>query len=549
MVLIMNKLATSEHPFVPVTLGTSTEPSSPAPIHALPDEVMIHIFSGLNAQELTTCSSVCRQWCGLSQDQFLWKNLFISRFPTCNHLGIDDFQKAYQDQLHLYSNFANGVYASHTLTGHTGKVYSLAVVDGKLISGSSDDTIKVWDLETHKCVHTLTGHTSTVYSLAVVDGKLISGSSDDTIKVWDLETHKCVHTLTGHTGTVYSLAVVDGKLISGSWDRTIRVWDLETQECAHTLTGNTGTVYSLAVVDGKLISSSSDDTIKVWDLETQECAHTLTGHTGTVYSLAVVDGKLISGSDDDTIKVWDLETHKCVHTLTGHTNTVYSLAVVDGKLISGSSDDTIKVWDLETHKCVHTLTEHMGGVSSLAVVDGKLISGSGDDTIKVWDFKATNDEILKEIADLFMNGDATAMDRFSRMSQKEKNEIYGELYKIIKPSLSRDYFGCAEHAFLGTEGLSSTPQQKAQAIQNYLLRKTAKLFEGDGYDCKKAMERFLRLPKEVRGQVYGELFMILNPSSPYPLYGEHAFHSLEGLSATPNQKAQAIYNYLNRRTG
>ncbi len=549
MVLIMNKLAASEHPLVPVTLGTSTEPSSPAPIHALPDEVMIHIFSGLNAQELTTCSSVCKEWRELSQDNVLWKRLFNSIFPTCNSAGIENFKKAYHDQLALYSNFANGVYASHTLTGHADGVNSLAVADGKLFSGSSDGTIKVWDLETNRCLYTLTGHADGVRSLAVADGKLFSGSSDCTIKVWgDLETNRCLYTLTGHANWVFCLAVADGKLFSGSSDGTIKVWDLETNRCLYTLTGHANWVFCLAVADGKLFSGSYDGTIKVWgDLETNRCLYTLTGHADGVRSLAVADGKLFSGSSDGTIKVWDLETNRCLYTLTGHADGVRSLAVADGKLFSGSSDCTIKVWgDLETNRCLYTLTGHADGVRSLAVADGKLFSGSYDRTIKVWDFKTSNDAIFEEIAGQFQSGVPTAMDRFSRMPAKEKNKVYGELYEILKP-FSNEYFGCAEHAFQDQHGLTSTPQQKALAIRNYLLRKTAKLFEGDEYDRKAAMERFMQLPKEVREKIYGELYEILKPfSNDYYGCAEHAFHDQHGQSSTPPQKSEAIYHYLSR---
>ena len=50
----------------------------------------------------------------------------------------------------------------------------------------------------------------------------------------------------------------------------------------------------------------------------------------------------------------------------------------------------------------------------------------------------------------------------------------------------------------------------------------------------------------MRGQIYGELFRILKPSSHGPRYGEDAFHDQKDLSSTPKQKAQAIYNYLSR---
>jgi len=75
---------------------------------------------------------------------------------------------------------------------------------------------------------TLTGHAEAVWSVAISpDGQtLVSGSSDKTIKVWDLSTGKLVRTLTGHTGIVWSVAISpDGQtLVSGSLDKTIKMW-------------------------------------------------------------------------------------------------------------------------------------------------------------------------------------------------------------------------------------------------------------------------------------------------------------------------------------
>ncbi|MTJ40871.1 WD40 repeat domain-containing protein, partial [Dolichospermum sp. UHCC 0406] len=114
-----------------------------------------------------------------------------------------------------------------TLSGHSSSVYAVAVTaDGKrLISGSWDNTVKVWNLETGEEQFTLSGHSSLVQAVAVTaDGKrMISGSNDNTVKVWNLETGEEQFTLSGHSGYVEAVAVTaDGKrVISGSWDNTV----------------------------------------------------------------------------------------------------------------------------------------------------------------------------------------------------------------------------------------------------------------------------------------------------------------------------------------
>ncbi len=158
-----------------------------------------------------------------------------------------------------------------TLTGHAGGVRSLTTHNGNIVSGSSDYTIKIWDLKTNK-VRTLTGHTNIINSLVIHNEKIISGSADNTIKIWDLKTNK-VKTLIGHTNEVFSLTTLDEKIISGSIDSTIKVWDLE-EEKVKTLTGHKRRELSLTTDDGKIVSGSADGTIRIWKLDEDEL-HTL----------------------------------------------------------------------------------------------------------------------------------------------------------------------------------------------------------------------------------------------------------------------------------
>ena len=107
-------------------------------------------------------------------------------------------------------------------------VYSLAVLrSGRLASGSSDRTIKIWALATGALVATLEGHRAAVSSLAVLEGgRLASGSSDCMIKIWNLATGACVATMEGHRRQVNCLAVLEGgRLASGSADEAIKIWD------------------------------------------------------------------------------------------------------------------------------------------------------------------------------------------------------------------------------------------------------------------------------------------------------------------------------------
>ena len=97
-----------------------------------------------------------------------------------------------------------------------------------IVSGSGDNTIRVWDTETGNVISgPLKGHTGNITSVAFSqDGKhIVSGSADKTIQVWDVETKDILDPLEGHSDLVASLVMShdDNYIVSGSTDMTIRV--------------------------------------------------------------------------------------------------------------------------------------------------------------------------------------------------------------------------------------------------------------------------------------------------------------------------------------
>ena len=88
-----------------------------------------------------------------------------------------------------------------------------------------DHTILVWDAQI--LANTLEGHADVVFSVSYSpDGKkIISGSWDGTLRIWDAQSGTLENVLRGHTDKVNTVRYSsDGaKIISGSWDQTIRI--------------------------------------------------------------------------------------------------------------------------------------------------------------------------------------------------------------------------------------------------------------------------------------------------------------------------------------
>jgi WD40 repeat protein len=232
-----------------------------------------------------------------------------------------------------------------------------------LASGSSDQTIKVWNTKTGKCVSTLTGHTGQVMSVAWNnDGtKLATGSHDNTTKIWAVGsagTFECQSTgqcrSTRHKGLVTSVAWNnDGsKLATGSWDNTIKIWAVSsagTFECQSTLTGDRAILCVSFSPNSNILAAGDDGgKIRLYDPETGEVKTTLTTDSSVTKLEYVDEETLVSGSNDGTMKVWSVATGRRSYTVTWRP---------DGESLASTSDDkTVTIWDPSTGQVKWTLT-------------------------------------------------------------------------------------------------------------------------------------------------------------------------------------------------
>ncbi|KAJ3070743.1 hypothetical protein HDU98_006242 [Podochytrium sp. JEL0797] len=194
-----------------------------------------------------------------------------------------------------------------TLTDHQRKVYSLQVSNSRLYSAASDGKIKIWSTDTLTCETTIQAHTDCINSIVLVDNdptKMISVSSDRTVKLWDLTTATEIHTFADIGSEGLDVTSGAGMIFASTFDASIVGFDMTSYSRVRTFRGHNWEVWQVKYIDGVLFSGSHDHTIKRWDLKNFVEDLTLKGHKGYVHAFRFGKDCLISAGADKTIKIW-----------------------------------------------------------------------------------------------------------------------------------------------------------------------------------------------------------------------------------------------------
>ncbi|XP_005862731.1 PREDICTED: WD repeat-containing protein 88 [Myotis brandtii] len=296
------------------------------------------------------------------------------------------------------------------LAGHQELVSSchFCVNDTKLLSGSFDYTVKLWDAMDGSIIRDFDdGPKAPVLECSVTaDSRRITAAAyDKTLRTWDLETGKLLWKIR-HEGFITScnfspdgkyvvsgldvdhgICITDArnamtvahvkdhhkrsvtgccfdpdsqKVASVSLDKSVKIWDITSQATLLTInTAHDNAVSSCCFTfSGHFLCTSSwDKTLKIWNVHTGEfrnqgaCATLMHGHEGSVSScqFARDTSFLVSGGFDKTVAIWDVGEGYLKHSLKGHNDWVMDVAISNNKkwILSASKDKTMRLWNIE----------------------------------------------------------------------------------------------------------------------------------------------------------------------------------------------------------
>lgn len=299
------------------------------------------------------------------------------------------------------------------LVGHLEPVQGLGFSpDGRLVfSGSWDDTIRVWEIETGQqllCSNLgTTVHDRGIFWVAFTpDGRrALAASSGWNVYLWDLESGQELRrtavprSFDPRARGIASIALFHQgrQALLGCNDGRALIWDVDNWRQRGCL-DHGSQLWAVSVSrDGRralTAGGAREDggAVRLWDLESGKELHKFNGHvTGAWCAVFSPDGRraLSGGGDDDlTMWLWDVQSGTPLRCFEGHQRAVKDIAFLrDGRhAVSASFDGTVRLWHLETGKELHCMDAGDGGLMSLALSpDEKYVLSAGDSgVVRLW---------------------------------------------------------------------------------------------------------------------------------------------------------------------
>jgi len=389
-----------------------------------------------------------------------------------------------------------------TLDEHFDQVMCLTFSsDGKsLVSGSRDETVNLWDVQTGGIIKTFHGHVHCVWSVSIsADCTMIASGSHVNIHLWDIQTQECLCIIESedYLGPV-SFSPTDPQHIISISGKKVQQWDVNGHQIPPTYDGthiafspdhtqfalcngevvtvqssdsgaimaefhvaNRNIGYWCFSPDGRLVAAADDRTAYVWDI-TNSGPHpnqTFVGHTFDITGLAFSSpSSLISASKDNSVKFWKIGALSTgpVTTDLGPTPPtlpwIYSVSLQAsaGIAISCDAEGMVKTWDISTGLCkesFQTSAKYSPWVD-VQSVDGQLIIvWYQDDKIHIWDIN--KDEFLRTVdapvsgygyKQLRISGDGSKVFCLTEESIRAWSMHTGELVGKVEPELGQKWY-------------------------------------------------------------------------------------------------------------
>ena len=246
--------------------------------------------------------------------------------------------------------------------------------------------------------------TALILSSELPNQKMISGSTDSSIRIWKLNTigksFKLLKILWGHEKTITDLQINEHctKLFSASEDTTIRIWEFKNFdltgicETIGILRGHKNDIIALCLTKSEkyLVSSCSEKKLIFWDIEKKVINKSFEDPESSFNSIACTSEKIFA-CNSSVIKIWDNDCNQCKQILNNDKRQTEIFAIsINQKfkmLLSAGFDNKVVIWNLVTFSFIKTIAEHFSNPTKLLIIPNtkKFICIDRSQNIRLWD--------------------------------------------------------------------------------------------------------------------------------------------------------------------
>ncbi|KAM1778352.1 hypothetical protein ACFX12_039857 [Malus domestica] len=363
--------------------SSSSRARSPTTIHSLQHEILCTIFSFLDFFDLASCSAVCKTWSTVINKSKLLRVFCRKQWQMglagSSNGSSDGPEKPWEVILeemaverHKLALQDGRIRVDH-LRGHSVGVGQCRKKMGLLLTGGGDKVMRLWSLESYKCV----GEYPTPDKVHLVDFDFdeskIVGLVGTRICIWRRNAMRSIFpSCEGTFPKGLCMRYCDPEAVVGCEDGTARVFDMYSKQCSQIIRMHAGPVTCLCLSDDQLIlSGSSLGGITISGLSSGEQVAKLSSNDSSgIKTLCFNPGShlVFAGSAAGYALCWDVRTMKCLWETRVSPNRVYTLQHMRNDastLAVGGIDGVLRL-----------LNQSTGEVISRCVLDGYLSSSS-----------------------------------------------------------------------------------------------------------------------------------------------------------------------------
>lgn len=264
---------------------------------------------------------------------------------------------------------ADSKYKIQEFVAHSTRVNCLAFgpkSNQVLATGGEDCKVNIWRVGNVSNIWTLGQNKSPIECLCFDSEEqcLVSGTTNGSLKVFDLNVGKLARSLGSHPVGVTSVQYhpYGEFVVSGSVDCTMKVWDVRAKSCIQTYNGHTKELTCVRFSpDGKWVGSAAKDgQMQFWDLVAGKLVNSIKLQPVYVktFEFSPADFTVAAATSMRTVRFWDLETMDPIGTTTSESNALQAITYSSlGTELYTASKDTLRLWDLEPSLAMRNTVE------------------------------------------------------------------------------------------------------------------------------------------------------------------------------------------------